>query len=298
VNIRSRLLVLVAGLCVAGVSAQPLPGLIEDATRLNQPSNAARLEALQALLRSRQLTFELQPFANDRRARDSREQGQNVVVTAGSGPRDIIIGAHFDAVALGDGTLSAGMVDNAASVAALTRIAGSLGGRQLRHRIRAVFFDMEEIGLLGSRHFAQSMDPAKVAAMVNLDIAGYGDTVFAGPSAAAGNAAVYDALRRVCARDNRACIESAAFPSSDDRSFQTAGIPNVSLAILPRVEAHQMWLLMNGGPESGLPAGFRPDILRTIHTAEDRASRLDAAAMTLAHDVALALILELDASVD
>ena len=104
---------------------------------------------------------------------------------------------------------------------------------------------MEEIGLLGSRHFAQSMDRSRVAGMVNLDIAGYGDTVFAGPSASTGNGAVYDALGRVCSRDRRACVTSAAFPTSDDRSFQAAGTQR-SLAILPALEAHQMWLLMNG----------------------------------------------------
>jgi len=297
VSLCSRSLLLVATLCVGTAAAEPLPGLVEDATRLNQPSNAARLAALQALLRSRQLNFELQPFANDRRARDSREQGQNVVVTVGSGPREIIVGAHFDAAALADGALSAGMVDNAAGVVALVRVAESLGARAaLRHRIRVVFFDMEENGLLGSRHFAQSMDRTRVAAMVNLDIAGYGDTIFAGPTANVGIAAVSDALRRVCSRDGRTCVESAAFPTSDDRSFQSAGTPSVSLAILPRPEAHQMWLLLNGGRESGLAADFRPDVLRTIHTSGDRASRLDAAAMTLAHDVVMALLLELDAN--
>ena len=280
------------------VAAQLLPSLIEDAARLNQPSNAARLEALQALLRSRRVNFELQPFANDRQARDSRAQGQNVVVTVGSGPRDLVVGAHFDAVALPNGTLSEGMVDNAAGVVALMRVAESLAGRQLRHRVQVVFFDMEEIGLLGSRHFAASMDRARVAAMVNLDIAGYGDTVFAGPSASTGNGAVYEALGRVCSHDRRACVISAAFPASDDRSFQAAGTPNVSLGILPALETHQMWLLMNGGRESGLAADFRPDILRTIHTAEDRSSRLDPAAMTLAYEVVTALALELDAALE
>ena len=297
-KIRARFLVLVASLCAGVAAAEPLPGLLEDAIRLEQPTNTARLEALQALLGSRKLNFELQPFANARRGRDPREHGHNLVVTAGSGPRDIIVGAHFDAASLADGTLSAGMVDNAASVVALTRLAESLGRHQLRHRIRIVFFDMEETGLQGSSHFAQTMDRGRVAAMVNLDISGYGDAVFAGPSAAEGNAALYDALRRVCSRDRLTCVESAAFPASDDRSFQAAGMPNVSLAILPRLEAHQMWLLLNGGRDAGLAAGFRPEILRTIHTTEDRASRLDAAAMTLAHDVAMALILELDASLE
>ena len=308
---RRTQVLLVATLCVAAApylrltpgtrsvaAAQLLPSLIEDAARLNQPSNAARLEALQALLRSRRVNFELQPFANDRQARDSRAQGQNVVVTVGSGPRDLVVGAHFDAVALPNGTLSEGMVDNAAGVVALMRVAESLAGRQLRHRVQVVFFDMEEIGLLGSRHFAASMDRARVAAMVNLDIAGYGDTVFAGPSASTGNGAVYDALARVCSRDRHDCVTSAAFPASDDRSFQAAGTPNVSLGILPAIEAHQMWLLVNGGRESGLAADFRPGILRTIHTAEDRSSRLDPAAMTLAYEMVMALILELDATLE
>ena len=59
-----------------------------------------------------------------------------------------------------------------------------------------------------------------------------------------------------------------------------------------------MWLLVNGGRESGLAADFRPGILRTIHTAEDRSSRLDPAAMTLAYEMVMALILELDATLE
>ena len=44
------------------------------------------------------------------------------------------------------------------------------------------------------------------------------------------------------------------------RSFQAAGVPNISLAVLRAAEAHQMWLLLNGGPESGLRQGFVPHL--------------------------------------
>ena len=41
----------------------------------------------------------------------------------------------------------------------------------------------------------------------------------------------------------------------------------------------QVWLLLNGGKESGLAAGFAPAILRTIHTPADTADKLTAEGM-------------------
>ena len=270
-----------------------LVGPVSDAARLDRPSNAERLEALTALLRERGLEFELQAFPNERKEKDSREQGQNVIVTLGTGERDIVIGAHFDAARLQDGSLSHGMVDNAAGAVVLTRVAEALRARRLKHRVRLVFFDLEESGLLGSAHYVKSLD-RKVAAAVNVDIAGYGDTLLFGPGKNEGNAEVYGAMWRVCAEQRFSCLELPNFPPGDDRSFQAAKIPNISLAILPAVEAHQIWLLLNGEKDSGLAEGFLPAILKTIHASGDTADKLDAAAMTRISDAVVSLVMELD----
>jgi len=264
-------------------------GLTTDVTRLDRPSNAERLEALKALLRERGLEFEVQPFENAK-----KEQGQNLIVTLGSGERDLVIGAHFDAVRLKDGSLSHGMVDNAAGAVVLTRVAEALRARRLKHRIRVVFFDMEELGLLGSAHYVKSLENGKVAAAVNVDIAGYGDTLIFGPGKGAGNAEVYGAMWRTCAEQRFSCMEFPNFPQGDDRSFQAAKIPNLSLAIVPALEAHQLWLMLNGGKESGLAEGFVPPTLKTIHTSADTAEKLDAAAMTRITDAVVNLVMELD----
>src|SRR5687768_7951964 len=102
----SPLVLLLALLSFAAAGGGPTA----DAARLDRLSNAERLEALTALLRERGLEFEVQAFPNERKEKDSREQGQNLIVTIGSGPRDIVIGAHFDAARLQDGSLSHGMV--------------------------------------------------------------------------------------------------------------------------------------------------------------------------------------------
>lgn len=79
----------------AAISAPaPLADVVGDTRLLDQPSNAARLDALQGLLKKRGLAFSLQPFANSARQRDGREQGQNVLLEpfGGDGPL-IILGA-------------------------------------------------------------------------------------------------------------------------------------------------------------------------------------------------------------
>jgi hypothetical protein len=100
---------------------------------------------------------------------------------------------------------------------------------------------------------------------------------------------------QVCAQQDFACVEFPQFPPSDERNFQAAKIPNISLAVLPRLEAHQLWLRFNGGAESGLREGFAPATARLIHTKEDTAEKLDAAGMTLAYQAVLQLVRQLDA---
>ena len=58
--------------------------------------------------------------------------------------------------------------------------------------------------------------------------------------------------------------------------------------------AHQLWLMLNGGPDSGLADGFVAPIMRTIHTPSDTADKLEAGGMTLAYNVVMGLVLELD----
>jgi hypothetical protein len=277
-------------------STAPLPELVEQAARFAGSDHDARLAALRTLLVQQGLDHRLVEFANPHPERDPRPLGHNVEVLLGppDAAREIVVGAHYDAARLADGSHSDGMVDNAAGSVVLAHVARALADRPLRHRLRVVFFDLEEAGLLGSAHYAAALDRDRVAAMVNLDVQGYGDTVLFGPAAQPGNAAVYAAMRTVCSAADFDCLQFPRYPPSDDRSFQAAGIANISLAVMPAVEAHQMWLLLNGGADSGLREGFLPAVLGTIHSADDTAERLDPVAMTLGHDAVLALVLELD----
>jgi hypothetical protein len=277
-------------------------GAVDDVRRLEVDSHDARFEALTALLRERSVPFTVEPFTIAQRGAEPRTEGRNIVVTLGQRPSgggapredndDTIIAAHYDAFHFKDGSFSRGAVDNGASSVILVRLADALRRQPPgRSRVRLIFFDLEEAGLGGSARYVEAHGIAGIRHVINLDINGYGDTVLYGDLKSAQNVALRQSLVETCAAKDIPCLGLAEMPAGDDRSFTRAGAGAViSMGILPGVEAHQLWLLLQGGKESGLVPGTLPVILRTIHTTEDRSDKLDPRAMERVFDLALALV--------
>ena len=274
----------------------PVPDSLRDLARLKQDSNPARLEALQKMLQERGIPFELQTFVSKATSPHGRTKGTNLVVTFGNGPREITLGAHYDALELPRGGMVDGMVDNGAAVIILMRVAEALKGRDLQHRVRVVFFDMEEIGLVGSRAYVAA-HKSEIDAAIILDIAGLGkDALIFGFGKAAGTGRVKKAILASCADQLLTCMDSENYPESDDRSFQSAGIPVVSLAMGSRLLLHQFWLMLNGGENSGLVKGFMPPVVSVIHSSEDNIGKIDPDSIDSGTRVVLNALLKLDAA--
>jgi Peptidase family M28 len=272
--------------------APPPGGLVDEVRSVTAAeTNEARFDAVTALLEARALPFTVEPFTIEKPVgREPRTEGRNIVVTLGQGAGEVVIGAHYDAARLPDGTLSRGAVDNAASSVLLVRLAELLRSKTLPLRIRVVWFDMEELGLVGSARFVKQHATERIDAMLNFDVNGYGDTILFGPSERSDNAGLRRALVETCAAEDVACVGFAQMPPGDDRSFVGAGIPTLSLAILPAAEAHQLWLMMNAGANSGLAEGTMPAVLRTLHTPADTIDKVSGEAIARMLRVAQALV--------
>ena len=100
---------------------------------------------------------------------------RNVIARAGAerGAPLTILGAHFDSV---EG--SPGADDNASGVAVLLEAARILSGLRLRSQVAFCAFNLEELNMVGSTHFAKRLKSqgAKVGAMVSLEMVGYTDS--------------------------------------------------------------------------------------------------------------------------
>src|ERR1700753_2851597 len=87
-----------------------------------------------------------------------RKQPNVICVLPGSTPETIVIGAHFDHVADGDG-----VVDNWSGASLLPSLVQSLVNISRKHTFIFVGFTGEEEGLLGSAYFVQQLSSEQIS---------------------------------------------------------------------------------------------------------------------------------------
>lgn len=292
-----RLLKLAAALAPLLIAASPVmaqtPDLGAQIATMVQPTNAARTEVVAGLLRSAGFEPSIETFAGG--GRGEPMEGRNVVASFGpaTGP-EILLVAHYDAVVLQDGTLSQGIVDNAGSVVAMVEAARVLKDKPLRHRIRILFTDQEELGLVGAQKWLEAHGKEGLAAVINSDVAAYGDTMMYGLNNGAQSAGVVRSLRMTCADQALQCVGYPMYPPSDDRVFSAAGVPTVSVGFQDEIGAHQMWLLVNTPDHGGFTPETMPKVFRVIHSPGDRLEEADPAALARIAEVYAALVQQVD----
>ncbi|MEJ5222651.1 MAG: M20/M25/M40 family metallo-hydrolase, partial [Tepidiforma sp.] len=119
-------------------------------------------------------------FTRDGRQRTSRNI---VAVKPGESSEQIVIGAHYDSVAVGRGCF-----DNGTGVALMMALADALRDETTPYTLVFVAFGAEEVGLKGSKAFVSGMDEAarqRTVLMINFDSVAAGDRVYCYSSAEA-----------------------------------------------------------------------------------------------------------------
>ncbi|MBD2260362.1 M20/M25/M40 family metallo-hydrolase [Pseudanabaena sp. FACHB-2040] len=143
---------------------------------------AETVDYLSERLSSFGYTPELQPFTYT--FRGQQFTSYNVIAERqGTSSKQIILGAHYD-TAPSSATLDRsgleGTNDNASGVGVLLELAERLQ-QDTNLTVKFVFFGAEEIGLIGSEYYANSLSPEEIrntAVMVNLDSLVLGDKLY------------------------------------------------------------------------------------------------------------------------
>ncbi|MDR6226207.1 M20/M25/M40 family metallo-hydrolase [Desmospora profundinema] len=144
--------------------------------------------------------------------------------------KTIVVGAHYDSV-----QGSPGANDNASGSATLLEMARVLSKEKLRHDVRVIFFGAEEVGLVGSTRYVQSLhadELSRIAAMINLDMVGVGDTLGILTASEDDESFVAD-LAEDYVQTYGYNYERGASTRSDHRPFAQAGIPVAFLHYSP-----------------------------------------------------------------
>lgn len=195
--------------------------------------------------------------------------GENLYaeVAGPAGAPLLLIGAHSDRVAVGDGA-----TDNASGSAAVLALAQRFKQRPLQHhRVAVAFWDLEEAGLLGSKAFVAD-GKTRPALYVNFDVFGWGDTLWMMAPTDAQTALVEGS--RAASKGNRLHLVSGEqYPPTDHLPFLAAGWPAVSYSLVGRDEAARVLDVY-----AGKKLEQAPKVMQVIHSDRDRVDQIDAAA--------------------
>jgi aminopeptidase YwaD len=146
---------------------------------------------------------------------------RNVVAEkTGTAQRVVVIGAHYDTV-----PNVPGANDNASGTAVILTIAQALSQRTLPFTVRFIAFGSEELGLLGSRAYVDSLSDeelGQLVAMLNFDALGSGTSL-----GVSGDPDLTDIVVEQGRQQGIDVEVSPGLPgsSSDHASFASVGIP-------------------------------------------------------------------------
>ena len=147
----------------------------------------------------------------------------------------IVVGAHYDHLGTKRGKIYHGADDNASGTAALLEVARQMTTRNYKpqHTIIFVAFDAEELGLYGSKKYAEQLPEGSVKAMINMDMVGWlkdGALNVEGTGTIDG---CNDILDRLAQKHNitlnKKNFETSRLTATDTEAFALLGIPTLSL---------------------------------------------------------------------
>ncbi len=176
--------------------------------------------------------------------RHQRSTSQNVI--ADNNPRArrvLLVGAHLDSIREGPG-----INDNATGVAALLEIARVVRAGYPQLSVRFAFWGAEELGLFGSRAYAENVDRRRIVGYLNFDVLG-------SPS------------------PERAVYKGGPFAARWLEYFERRGLRTREIDVGGRSDHYPFEQI--GIPTGGLFAGGYP----CYHRACDRTSNIDLAVL-------------------
>ena len=238
---------------------------------------------------------EIQPFTFDRRGQTY--VSKNIIATKrGKIDQTVIVGAHYDSVSeyvcedLNE--VSSGAGDNASGVGVMLEVAEVLANYKTHGTIKFIAFGAEEMGLRGSRYYAENMTDKEISetiTMIDLDSVGVGDFFY-----------VYSGLddNPAWARDlaltigQRIGYDLRTSPESEFFEYGTTGdwSDHVPFRLLGIPIAYFEWMNWDIEPDGGIET---EEFGWIMHTCRDNLNFVSIDKLEFTADVVGALVFQL-----
>jgi hypothetical protein len=216
-------------------------------------------------------------------------EGENIIVRIGKGTKRIVVGAHYDAA-----PDSPGANDNGSGVAVMLALINHMQEMEWNYAVDFCFFDQEENGTVGSIYYIkQFMIPKKHFVMINLDVEGSGEEIFAGPVGSS-NRLVIRYVHEAVQKTGFPFVERTEFPASDQESFAKLQLENIGISVVPKGDGDRLSKFVRQGYKSD--SLDSPRVMSVMHTVDDRSNAISQASLKMSYEFTKTLLLLLNES--
>lgn len=179
-----------------------------------------------------------------------------------SSNKRFVLSAHYDNI---KGSTAAN--DNASGDAILINLACTMQKMKLNYHYDLVLFDREEYEDRGSEQYIEFVGKDNIIGAINIDTCGFGDTIILGPEKNLMN----DVFRFITKKllQNHPIQLIKITPGSDDKSFESKDIPNLSIGIVPSEDIASILTIINCEIDGKAPSSINglhpPTFVETTH---------------------------------
>jgi hypothetical protein len=214
-------------------------------------------------------------------------EGENIIARLGRGDRRIIVGAHYDAY-----PNSPGANDNGSGVAVMLELIKSLHDTAWNYTVDFCFFDQEEAGRIGSYYYIkQFVMPKRHLVMINLDVVGLGDEIYAGP-VGENSRTIMRYVNEAAKKNGYNLSAQADYPVSDFAPFAELHLENISISMVPMGESERLAKMIK---EKYTPEmNEEPRIFGLMHTPYDSSGYISKFSLKISYEFARTLLLLLN----
>ena len=254
-------------------------------------SHAERNEFIKKQLQTLNVGYVTAPFKHVSYTKKDtiKIDGENIIVRTGGGPKQIVVGAHYDAY--GD---SPGANNNGSGVAVLLSLIKYLQDVEWNYSIDFCFFDRGESEQIGSYYYVQQFAvPKRHLAMINLDIVGTGEEVYVGPIGN-DNRTFLRYVHETAQKTGFPFVEDKDYPASDHISFSQYNLQNISISVVPKGDGERLSKYVRSGYKAD--SLNMPVVLNSIKTLEDRSVYISPASLKMAFEFTRTLLLLINES--
>ncbi len=242
---------------------------------------AARRAAITAQLDALGIPYSLEDFTAGGRT------GVNIVASLAAPPgveKEILLGAHSDRADVGQGA-----VDDASGDSAVIELLAAFKRAPLgAHRLSAAFFDLEELGALGSQAHVVAHRQNLPEMYLNFDVFAYGGTLWVGT--VNGKSPSARAMRAAAALLRFPLVMGPDYPPGDDRTFVAAKVETLGVALIDGREIPGILEFFHGRRPDHLPRA-----VTILHSPNDTPDKIAGASVARALPVVERAIRLMDA---